>query len=168
MSSRQHYASPIRFDEIADDEGIVFFQETATTGDQIDLEVGKIYIKTQSPCQGIERFIDVKVYRLDLPGKELPLVEFLNYRRVQRRKKKPMKKPKIEIAGAFENKPKFLDCDPCVPGFDFGCKKHQIGHPAPNNPKVRAAHFNVDVTLSGFCKGDRVSGYVLLEVNKPP
>ena len=167
MSSRQHYASPIRFDEIADDDGIVFFKETATTGDTIELEVGNIYIKTQSPCEGIERFIDVKVYRLDLPGKEQPLVEFLKYRRAQRSKKKPIKKPKIKIAGVVAHGPKFLDCDPCVPGFDFGCKKPQIGHPAPN-PKVRGAHFKVDVTLSGFCKGERVSGYILLEVNKRP
>jgi hypothetical protein len=164
MSSRKHYASPIRFDEIADDEGIVFFQETATTGDKIELEVGNIYVQTQSPCRGTKRFIDVKVSKLNIPEKEQPLLDFLDYRRGQRGTGKPIKKPKIEIK---ENRPTFLDCDPCVPSFDFECGKPQEGYPAPNNPKVLGAHFILDVTLSGFSKGDRVSGYVLLEVKKP-
>jgi hypothetical protein len=156
MSDRQYFASPVRFDCIADKDGNASFLEAVTTGDKNALKVGKIYIKTQSPCQGSERSITVKIQELKVSDKEQTLDEFLKFTR----------KPKPKIGEESTTKGKFFDCDRCVPGFDFGCKSPQDGLPAPDPPVV-AAHFRVDATLKGFLPDDKVSGYLLLEIRKP-
>ena len=156
MSDRQYFASPVRFDCTADKNGNATFLEAVTTGGKDPLEVGKIYVKTRSPCQELERSIEVKIHELKVSDKEQTLDAFLRFTRKQ----------KLKIGKDSTTKGKFLDCDGCVPGFDFGCKSPQDGLPAPN-PVVVAPHFLVNVTLEGFEPGDKVSGYMLLEVRKP-
>jgi hypothetical protein len=156
MSDRQYFASPVRFDCTADKDGNATFIEAVTTGGKEALEVGKIYVKTLSLCQGKKRSITVKIQGLKVSDKEQTLDEFLKFTRG----------PKPKIGKDSTTTGKFLDCDRCVPGFDFSCKSPQDGLPAPD-PIVTAPHFLIDVTLEGFLPGDKVSGYMLLEVRKP-
>jgi hypothetical protein len=156
MSDRQYFASPVRFDCTADKDGNATFVEAVTTGGKVPLEVGKIYIKTQNPCHGSQRSITVKIQGLKVSDKEQTLDEFLKFSRT----------PKPRIGEESTTKGNFFDCDSCVAGFDFGCKSPQDGLVAPDPPVV-AAHFRVDITLKEFLPGDKVSGYLLLELRKP-
>jgi len=156
MSDRQYFASPVRFDCIADKNGKATFVEAVTTGGKDKLEVGKIYVKTGSPCHGSKRSITVKIQGLQVSDKEQTLDEFLKFTRT----------PKPKIGEESTTKGNFFDCDRCVPGFDFGCKLPQDGLSAPDPPVV-AAHFRVDVTLKGFLPDDKVSGYLLVELKEP-
>ena len=156
MSDRQYFASPVRFDCTADKDGKANFLEAVTSGDKVPLDAGKIYVKTGSPCQGSKRSITVKIQGLKVSDKEQTLDEFLKFTRT----------PKPKIGEESTTKGNFYDCDRCVPGFDFGCKSPQDGLPAPD-PVVTAPHFLVDATLEGFLPGDKISGYLLLELRKP-
>jgi hypothetical protein len=173
MTARRHFASPVRFDCKVDGKGNAEFHDAATTGGSEALEVGKIYLKTQNPSQGTNRRIEISVGELRLSSHGPQTFEkFLDYTRS--RKLKPDDDPKVRNNNEITVEGPFLGRDSCVPGFDYGCKSDQDGFllkrssKDPNrDPKVVAAHFLVDIALSGFSPDEKVSGYLLLELKNP-
>lgn len=162
MHHDQYFASPVRFDCVADKDGNATFKEAATTGSDIPLEIGNIYVRSENRGQGPERAIELKIEELAFAGVAQTFEEFLRFANGQNSAKKLDAKVKNETAA----KGAFPDYDNCVPGFDYGCNPTQEGF-SNRKTKVVAPHFLVDVTLSGFRPGEKVSGYLLLELKKP-
>ena len=165
MNNRQYFASPIPFDREADDNGRISFQELTTSGDNRPLEVGAIYVKSLNSGDGSGRMIEIEVGELKIPNsKEQTFEDFSNFARSKRRSSGRVSKQKmgnvLTVNGPFPSH------DDCVPGFDHGCTPKQDGF-SKRNTSVLAAHFSVYVTLSKFNPGERVSGYILLELKKP-
>jgi hypothetical protein len=175
MIARQHFASPVRFDCKVEKDGSARFHDAATTGGSKALEVGKIYLKTRNPSQGPNRNIKISVGELKLPAQgdgDQTFEKFSNYTRT--RKLNPLDDPGVRNNNEMTVEGPFPSRDKCVPGFDYGCKSDQDGFllkrsskDPKRDPKVVAAHFLVDITLTGFSAGEKVSGYLLLELKDP-
>jgi hypothetical protein len=165
MNNCQYFASPIPFDREADDNGKISFQELATSGDKEPLEVGAIYVKSLNFGEKSDRKIEIDVGELLIPESEDQTFEdFSKFARAKRRNSDRVSDSRLgnvlKVNGPFPRH------DECVPGFDFGCDPDQDGF-LKRTTSVSAAHFSVFVTLSGFDPGERVSGYILLELKKP-
>jgi hypothetical protein len=162
MHHDQYFASPVRFDCVADKNGNAVFREAATTGSHVPLEIANIYVRSENRGQGPKRTIELRIEELIVSGGEQTFEEFLRFANAQI----PATKSDAKIKNETTAKGAFPDYDSCVPGFDYGCEPTQKGFPN-RKTKVVAPHFLVDVTLSGFAPGEKVSGYLLLELKKP-
>jgi hypothetical protein len=162
MHHDQYFASPVRFDCVADKDGNAAFREASTTGSDIPLEIGNIYVRSENHTQGPERSIALKIEELAFAGVAQTFAEFLNFVNGQNCAAKSDAKFKNETAA----KGAFPEYGGHVPGFDNACKPTQDEF-SNRKTKVVAPHFLVDVTLSGFNPGEKVSGYLLFELKKP-
>lgn len=166
MTARQYFASPVRFAGKVDEHGRAEFHDAATSGGSEILEVGSIYVKTRNPSQGEDRRIEIGVGELKLnPHEDQTFEKFSNYAR--ERKLKPHDDPAVRNDNKMTVEGPFPGRDSCVPGFDYGCESTQSGFLLGRASNVTAAHFLVDIALSGFSPGEKVSGYLLLELKKP-
>lgn len=161
MHDDKYFASPVRFDCVADKDGKAAFKEAATTGSNIPLEISNIYVRPENRSQGPDRSIELRIGELSFSGVAQTFDEFLNFVNGLNSAAKSNANIKNETAA----KGPFPDYGGCVPGFDYGCDSMQDGF-ANRKTKVVAPHFLVDVTLSGFNPGEKVSGYLLFELKK--
>lgn len=142
MSENQFFASPIIFSDVAVTDGMLVFSKAAIVPGKEALKLGKIYIKTDSPCEGEnkERSID-----LEIEGHNFSAAEFSNLARMSSQIR----------AGCPKVRGKFYDCRSDNPGID------------PPVDAIVAKQFVVEVTLSGYAVGDFIRGTILLEVLEP-
>ncbi len=152
----QDFASPILFERIADGNGYVNLVEPCTTFGDIRLEVGCIYLKLQEPCGGKSRNFSVSVEELIIPGGSQTLDAYADF----------ILPDSSDGVIPAHNPVTVLDCHPCVPGYDTGCSSPQAGHPPPS-PKVLGAHFKVTASIWPYKSGEKVKGYIYVEIKNP-
>jgi hypothetical protein len=165
MFQRKLFASPIKFDLRIADDGNAIFQELASTGGSEPLEVSSVYIKSLYNSSGDNPRVKVAIGEFVIPNaKEQTFAEFSKYSRTKRQYF--LENPAEDSANRLTVEGSFSRQDDCVPGFDYGCN-HIEPRLNIRSSKVIAAHFLVDVTLTGFYPKQRVIGYILLELMRP-
>lgn len=165
MDQRLDFSSPVYFHQEADEKGALAFQDLSTTYDDKVVSVGAIYIKSASFNVLDERIASKR--NVSITISEVPtrngsrsyesFQEFVEWRR-QARGEKLKLDPKNQLlaSGVFPDQT-------CVPGFDFCCATRQHGFERREGG-VKAAHFVVDVAMTGFWPKEVVSGFMLLQI----
>ena len=165
MDKRLDFSSPVYFNCKADEKGKCYFQELSTTYDDKLVRVGAIYIKStsfnvldDSTVKGKDVVINVSEVPTDDGSRTYS--SFQEF--VERRRQNPGERLNVDEKNQLSASGVFPD-QSCVPGFDLGCATKQHGFDRRENG-VKAAHFVVDVSMTGFWPDQEVSGFILLQI----